>query len=58
VIEEALIRPVGHLLPYSGQARAREKAKFYEIIAFARERSEWEKVADRPDEGLFAGMTN
>jgi hypothetical protein len=22
-------------------------------FAFARERSEWEKVADRPDEGLF-----
>ena len=30
-----------------------EKAKFCEIIAFARERSEWEKVADRPDEGSF-----
>jgi hypothetical protein len=23
------------------------------IIAFARERSEWEKVADRRDEGFF-----
>jgi hypothetical protein len=26
------------------------------VIAFARERSEWEKVADRPDEGLLAGI--
>ena len=28
------------------------------IVAFARERSEWEKVADRADEGLRARMTN
>jgi hypothetical protein len=27
------------------------------VIAFARERSEWEKVADRAGEGLFVGMT-
>jgi hypothetical protein len=25
-------------------------------MAFARERSEWEKVADRPDEGTFFQM--
>ena len=29
-------RPVGHLLPYSGQARAREKAKLLETIALSR----------------------
>jgi hypothetical protein len=26
------------------------------VIAFARERSEWEKVADRPDEGPLLGQ--
>ena len=36
-------RPVAHLLPCP-EGRAREKAKLLEIVALARERSEWEKA--------------
>jgi hypothetical protein len=45
--EEALIRPVGHLLPCFG----REKAKLLEIIAFSRAVRVGE--GRRPDEGIF-----
>jgi hypothetical protein len=39
--KRALIRPVGHLLPFC----EREKAKLLEIIAFSRALA-WEKVAE------------
>jgi hypothetical protein len=48
LVEGALIRPVGHLLPCLA---ARAKAIISQNFAFSRQR--WEKVADRPDEGSF-----
>ena len=47
MLQRALIRPVGHLLPF-----ASDRAKAIIPKGFCLLLSEgWEKVADRPDEG-------
>ena len=48
---QGLIRPVGHLLPFAALTGEGKTFEDYRLLPW--HEVTWEKVADRPDEGLF-----